>query len=304
MITEVVPPALAGERVDRVVSFVTGCSRSEAAGLIAAGGVRHNGIPVRKGADRVGTGDVVEIDDSKLPDEPRPHPDPTVPVSVLHVDDAVIVVDKAAGVVVHPGAGTPDGTLVSGLLARYPDLASVGDPVRPGVVHRLDKGTSGVLVVARTDDAHASLSAQLRERTVERRYVALVHGHVEADHGVIDARLGRSRRHPAKQAVLADGREARTHYEVVGRFTEPLPVTRVDCRLETGRTHQIRVHLSAIGHPVVGDVTYGGEAGALGLSRPALHAAVLGFEHPGTGAPMRFESEIPADLAAAIARLA
>ncbi len=296
MICETVPAALAGERVDRVVAFVADCSRSEAASLIEQRAVRRNGIPVRKGADKVIEGDLIELDDTELSGDDVPSADPTVVVPVLFVDDHVIIVDKPPGLVVHPGSGTHGGTMVNGLLARFPELAEVGDPTRPGVVHRLDKGTSGALMVARTAEAYEALVVQLQERTVERRYLAVVVGHLENDRGVIDARLGRSRRNPQRQGVVADGREARTHYEVLTRHDEPFPMTVVRCRLETGRTHQIRVHLAAIGHPVVGDDVYGRGHPPVTLHRPALHAEVLGFVHPATGEAMRFTSEIPDDL--------
>jgi 23S rRNA pseudouridine1911/1915/1917 synthase len=222
---------------------------------------------------------------------------------VVHEDAEVIVIDKPAGLVVHPGAGHADGTLVNGLLARFPELAAVGDPARPGIVHRLDAGTSGLLVVARTPPAYASLTAQLGERSVERAYDTLVAGRVENDEGVVDAPIGRSTREPTRMAVRADGRAARTRYLVVSRWTEPQAVSRLECRLETGRTHQIRVHLAAIGHPVVGDVRYGGGRSALPLDRPFLHAARLRFRHPGTGEPVAFASSLPPDLQAVLDRL-
>ncbi|MDQ6838017.1 MAG: RluA family pseudouridine synthase, partial [Actinomycetota bacterium] len=238
--------------------------------------------------------------------------DTSVTVSVLHADDDVIVVDKPAGLVVHPGAGHARGTLVQGLVATYPDLADLvarvegDDAVRPGIVHRLDRGTSGLLMVARNEVARRSLVSQLAARTVERRYRALVVGTVAADEGLIDAPLGRSTSDPTRRAVRADGREARTSYSVVSRFGSPLAATLVQCRLETGRTHQIRVHLAAIGHPLIGDGRYGGltvagDAGVVGGSpdrhgRPWLHAETLGFDHPGSGHRMTFHSPLPVDL--------
>ena len=190
-----------------------------------------------------------------------------------------------------------DGTLVNGLLARYPELAGVGDPGRPGIVHRLDKGTSGLLVVARTQAAYDGLVAQLAAHTAERRYLALVWGHPASAAGLVDAPIGRSPRDPLKMAVVADGREARTRYQVRETFDRPAPTALLDCRLETGRTHQIRVHLAAIGHPVVGDATYGGVRPALDVPRPFLHAYRLSFDHPATGERLTFESPLPADLA-------
>ena len=217
MIHELVPAALHGERADRLVAFVTGCTRREATALIEDGGLTRNERPVRKPAERVAEGDRVVIDDARFVVQAGPSPDPDIQVEVVHEDEHVIVVDKPAGLVVHPGAGTPAGTLVNGLLARYPELAGVGEPQRPGIVHRLDKGTSGLLMVARTEDAREDLADQLAARLVERMYITVVWGHVEADHGVIDAAIGRSKRHPTRMAVVADGRDARTGYEVVRR---------------------------------------------------------------------------------------
>jgi 23S rRNA pseudouridine1911/1915/1917 synthase len=181
-------------------------------------------------------------------------------------------------------------------------VASVGDPARPGIVHRLDRGTSGLLVVARSPRAYASLTDQLARRRVERRYLALVRGHMPAPAGVIDAPVGRSARDRTRMAVAAGGRSARTRYEVVAAFDEPEPLSLVACRLETGRTHQIRVHLAAVGHPVVGDDRYGGRR-LLGLDRPFLHAAELAFTHPATGEQVRFSSPLPPDLQAVLDRL-
>lgn len=290
------PAALAGERIDRVVSFVTGCTRSEAARLIADEGVRRNRRLVRKGAERVAEGDVVVIDDEGMGAKPLPQPEPAVPVDVMYEDEHVLVVNKPAGLVVHPGAGTAEHTLVNGLLARFPELAGVGEPERPGIVHRLDKGTSGLLVVARTEPARAALVEQLASRSVERLYIALVWGHLESDHGIVDAPIGRDPRRPTRMTVRADGRDARTGYEVVGRLTRPVEASMVHCRLETGRTHQIRVHMGAIGHPIVGDDVYGGRRQSLPFPRPALHASVLGFDHPGTGEWIRFDVAPPSDL--------
>ena len=290
------PAALAGERIDRVVSFVTGCTRSEAAKLIAGDGVRRNRRRVRKGAERVAEGDVVAIDDAGLGAKPLPQPEPGVSVDVIHEDEQVVVVNKPAGLVVHPGAGTAEHTLVNGLLARFPELSGVGEPERPGIVHRLDKGPSGRLMVARTEPARAALVEQLASRSVERMYVALVWGHLESDHGVVDAPIGRDPRRPTRMTVRADGRDARTGYEVVRRLTSPVEASMLHCRLETGRTHQIRVHMAAIGHPIVGDDVYGGRRESLPFPRPALHASVLGFDHPDTGERVRFETAPPTDL--------
>jgi 23S rRNA pseudouridine1911/1915/1917 synthase len=291
--------ALAGERLDRVVALITGLARAEAAALVDAGAVTLAGRKVATRSRRLNEGDELVV---ALPDrthDSNPVADASVAVAVVWADPHVVVVDKPAGLVVHPGAGTPGRTLVNGLLARFPDLAAHPwpDPLRPGVVHRLDKGTSGLLVVARTPDALAALAAQLRARAMDRRYLALVHGSTESDAGVIDAPLGRSARDPVKVVVRADGRRAATRYEVVARFTRPALLTLLRCQLETGRTHQIRVHLAAIGHPVAGDTRYGQRAGAeLGIGRPFLHAAHLAFEHPVSGRRHAFDADLPADL--------
>jgi 23S rRNA pseudouridine1911/1915/1917 synthase len=230
-----------------------------------------------------------------------PGADADVAVPVVWSDDQVIVVDKPAGVVVHPGAGNPVGTLVHGLLARFPDLAErAGMPDRPGIVHRLDKGTSGLLMVARTDEARAALVAQLGRRQVGRQYITLVAGTVDADAGLVDAPLGRAPHDPTRFRVQVGGRPARTRYRVEARYVQPAPTTLVRCQLETGRTHQIRVHLASIGHPVVGDERYGRKDidgwRPLPPGRLFLHAAVLSFDHPVTGERLSFSSPLPGDL--------
>ncbi|MDP9386465.1 MAG: RluA family pseudouridine synthase, partial [Actinomycetota bacterium] len=208
---EVVPAALAGERVDRVVALLTGLPRREVAGLVTAGLVWVGGRPVTARSHRLVEGDELEV---RLPETPAPPgvvaADPSVDVPVVHADEEVVVVDKPPGLVVHPGAGQAAGTLAQGLLARYPDLAAAGDPWRPGIVHRLDKGTSGLLVVARTPRAYAALVSQLRSRAVERRYLTLVSGAVDSPAGVVDAPVGRGAGDPTRMAVSAGGREART----------------------------------------------------------------------------------------------
>lgn len=298
----VVPAALAGERVDRVVSFFTGCSRSVAAALVANGDVLLDGAPVGARSQRVVEGQALVIP-RVVAVSTDAVPDPSVQVEVVHLDHDVVVVDKPAGLVVHPGAGHDTGTLAQGLLARFPEIADVGDPARPGIVHRLDQGTSGLLVVARTPDAYGSLVGQFGARSVERRYLALVWGRPADTVGLIDAPIGRSTRRPTRMTVSASGRDARTRFEVQRRFREPADLALLACGLETGRTHQIRVHLSAIGHPVVGDDQYGGVRGALTTGRPMLHAATLGFAHPTTGEHLAFESALPADFVAILERL-
>ena len=227
-------------------------------------------------------------------------------MTVVYADDDVVVVDKPPGLVVHPGSGVTDGTLLQGLLSRFAglrDLAAADrDSDRPGVVHRIDRGTSGLLVVALGQPAYEHLVAQFSSRSVGRLYRALVVGEVESDAGMIDAPLGRSPRDPTRRAVVSGGKTARTHYRVVRRFVEPR-CSLIECRLETGRTHQIRAHFAAIEHPIVGDERYGGAGLGLAIERPFLHAAELRFEHPRTGEAMEFSSPLPDDLAAVLSRL-
>ncbi|MFN8017876.1 MAG: RluA family pseudouridine synthase [Acidimicrobiales bacterium] len=298
-----VPDALDGERIDRVVSMLTEVSRTEATRLVAAGSVTVDGAVATRGADRLEAGSRIEIALPEAQGDALPQADPSVAVPVVHEDADVVVVDKPADLVVHPGAGHLDGTLVNGLLARYPEIAEVGEPDRPGIVHRLDRGTSGLLVVARTERAYESLVEQLAARTVARQYRTLVWGHLESPRGVVDAPIGRSPKHPTKMAVTERGKPARTRYEVVRSFDDPVVVSELECRLETGRTHQIRVHLSAIGHPVVGDERYRGVRQSLACPRPFLHAELLGFEHPATGEHLELTSPLPADLREVLDRL-
>ncbi len=291
-----VPRALDGERLDRVVAMLWDLPRSEVSSLVSAGRVRVDGVAASSRSRRVAEGEVVEVDERPASRGPAVEPDLEVPVPVVAHDEHVLVVDKPAGLVVHPGPGHDRGTLVHGVIARWPEVAAVGDPARPGIVHRLDAGTSGLLVVARTPLAYTSLVDQLRSRRVERRYFALVWGEVDPPAGMIDAPVGRSGRDRTQMAVSATGKEARTRYRLLERFTEPAPLSLLECTLETGRTHQIRVHLAAIGHPVAGDVRYGGRRPALPVGRPFLHAHHLGFDHPATGERRAHTSALPADL--------
>jgi 23S rRNA pseudouridine1911/1915/1917 synthase len=303
-ITETIPEGLAGERIDRVVAMLTSCSRAEAAELIAAGEVLVGGTSAQSRSAKVRLGDVVEVEVPDRAAAARLVAEPEVSFPVVYEDEHLLVIDKPAGLVVHPGAGQNTGTLVHGLLARYPEVIDVGvDPARPGVVHRLDKGTSGLLLVARTQPAYEALVAALSSRAVHRRYRALAWGHLAAATGLIDAPVGRSPREPTRMAVTVRGKEARTRYTVLDRYTEPVEVTHLACTLETGRTHQIRVHLRSIGHPVVGDVRYDGARQSLPMDRPFLHAEVLELDHPVTGESLRFASALPADLQAVLDRL-
>ena len=298
IVTEEVPAALGGQRLDRIVAFIGDLSRSDAAKTIAASGVTVDGAEATSGKVRLEVGQIITVDPSRYPVTELPGPDPSVEFGVVHEDESVIVVDKPPGLVVHPGAGNLDGTLANGLLARYPELVDVGDRMRPGIVHRLDAGSSGLLVVARTNDAVDRLIAQFADHSATRVYDAMVWGVPEAPHGIIDAPIGRSRSDPLRMAVVADGRPSRTDYQVVGTYSSPAEVSRLECRLETGRTHQIRVHLSSINHPLLGDPTYGQRRPTLGLDRPFLHAAELQFVHPGTGERVTYRSPLAPDLQA------
>jgi 23S rRNA pseudouridine1911/1915/1917 synthase len=299
---EEIPAALDGERLDRVIALLTGASRSVATAAVESGGVRVDGVVATSGKVRLKAGQRVEVTAIELPSQVVPEADPSVPVSVVYEDADVIVIDKAPGVVVHPAPGNPTGTLVNGLLARFPELAGIGETHRPGIVHRLDAGTSGLLAVARTPAAHAALVGALAKRQVTREYLALVWGHPANAAGVIDAPIGRDPRDPMRMGVVVDGRPARTRYEVEQQYADPA-VALVRCWLETGRTHQIRVHLAAIGHPVVGDTLYGSAREALPAPRPFLHATHLGFIQPSTGERLEFDAALPADLADLLASL-
>ena len=297
MISETVPPALDGERLDRVVALLADLSRADAARTIAAGAVTLDDSTASSGKVRLSEGQTVQIDPAGYPVTEPPGPDDDVMFEVLHVDDAVIVIDKPPGLVVHPGAGNATGTLVNGLLARFPEIVEVGDdPVRPGIVHRLDAGSSGLMVVARTNEAAQRLIAQFADHSAHRVYEAMVWGIPDAPHGIIDAPIGRSRSDPLRMAVVEGGRAARTDYQVLGSYRSPAELTRLHCRLETGRTHQIRVHLSSINHPLIGDPVYGQRRPNLGLTRPFLHAVELAFTHPSTNERVAFQSPLAPDL--------
>ena len=285
-----------GERVDRVIAFFSGLSRSKVSDLISKRLILRNGIPIKKGSEIVHTND--EISMPNLVDEAVEEiaSDESIDFEVVFEDDSVIVVSKPSGLIVHPGSGIANGTLVNGLAAQFPDLREIGDPTRLGLVHRLDKGTSGLLIVARTPEALGNLKFQMQERHVHRQYFAIVAGHVESNKGVVDAPLGRDPKNPLKRAVINGGKYARTHYEIDQKYESPFKVSMLNCRLETGRTHQIRVHLAAIGHPVLGDELYGGRTAFNIENRLALHAQMLTFLHPKTKNLMNFESPLPVEL--------
>jgi 23S rRNA pseudouridine1911/1915/1917 synthase len=289
-------PAEAGTRLDLLLSRLPEVgSRAAAQRLIADGAVTVDGRPKPK-SHVVSEGERVEVTVTARAAPAAPS-DASAPHAVAYEDDHLVVVDKPAGVVVHPAPGHPSGTLVEALRGR---AAGGAEPWRPGIVHRLDRDTSGLLIVAKDDRTHRALQEMLRRRAIERRYLALVEGRPDARSGTIDAPIGRDRRDRTAHSTSTDRpREARTHFEI----ERALPrTTLLRVRLETGRTHQIRVHLTAIGHPVAGDAQYGGgPAGErLGLTRQFLHSANLRFTHPITGGPIACESKLPVDLLRAL----
>lgn len=309
-------PEAGGGRLDRVLAAqVPALSRSRLKALILAGQVTVEGRTVRDPAQPVNSGDTLAV---RLPEpEPaRPAPE-QIPLDIVYEDEALIVLDKPAGLVVHPAAGHASGTLVNALIAHCGDsLSGIGGVRRPGIVHRLDKDTTGLMVVAKTDRAHRRLSKQFadkRDSAIERDYLALVWGAPDRPRGTIDAPLDRHPHAREKRAIREGGREAVTHWEVLEHYAgaDGKPVAALlSCRLETGRTHQIRVHLAHIGHPVMGDETYStgfrtkaarlgpaAQDALAGLGRQALHARHLAFEHPETGEILDFQADLPADMA-------
>ena len=280
----------AGGRLDRVLAELDpDLSRSLAGRIAREGGALHNGRPARP-SERVVAGDLLEYEVPE-PDELEPAAEP-IPLTIVYADGDLVVVDKPPGMVVHPAAGHRTGTLVHALLGLGGPWSSVGGEARPGIVHRLDKGTSGLLIAARNDGAHRALAAQLADRRLSRTYLCVVRGEVRQDEGVLEGPIGRHPRDRLRMAVVEGGRPARTRYRVLGRRRGD---TLLRCDLETGRTHQIRVHCTALGHPIVGDDLYGrrrpGEP-----ERPLLHAWRLRFQHPRTGEMMEFEGPPPHDL--------
>ncbi len=296
--------AEANRRVDVALSVLAGISRSQARRWIDAGRVRIN-ERICRASERVALGDALDA----LPPDPLPSPltPEAIPLTILFEDEDLIVVDKAAGMVVHPAPGHSGGTLVNALLHHCSDLAGIGGVLRPGIVHRLDRGTSGVLVVAKNDATHAALAEQFRDHSIERVYLGLVRGSPAADSGRADRPIGRHRTDRKRYSVQsASAREAHTAWRVLERFPSAVAThpgyAWLEVKPETGRTHQIRVHLAAAGLPVVGDPVYGRNVREK-LGRPALHAAVLGFVHPRTLEFLRFEAPLPPDLALVLREL-
>lgn len=295
-----IPPELDGERVDRAVSqLVEGLSRSAVQRLIEEGNLIKNRQPVSKN-DRVKAGDSVRVT-MREPRAIEAQPQ-EIPLDIRYEDDDLLVVNKPKGMVVHPAPGNPDNTLVNALLYHCgASLSGINGMIRPGIVHRIDKDTSGLLVVAKNDFAHASLARQIKEHTFTREYSAVVHGRLKEPSGTVDASIGR---HPTKRKQMAvtdcHSRNAVTHYETVAELDG---FTQIRVRLETGRTHQIRVHMAYIGHPVAGDPVYGPKKSAPGLDGQCLHAGLIGFCHPRDGRYLEVASELPPYFTAFLRRI-
>jgi len=298
--THIVPVELDGARADRAVAVLCGVSRRTARDAAAAGGVVRSGEALA-GSTRVALGDALHVVVETT--EPVMLPEPDVAFEIAYEDDSVLVVDKPAGLVVHPGAGRSGGTLANGLLARYPEIEALGDEHRWGIVHRIDRETSGLLIVAKQPAAFEFLQAALQRREVKRDYRALVVGEFPSAMGTIEAPIGRDPADPTRMAAIESGRPARTHYRRLAEWSEA-DVSYAALALETGRTHQIRVHMRSIGHPVVGDSVYGPRRAIAGdPGRTWLHAASLAFEHPSGSGLMNVASELPADLSTSLDRL-
>jgi 23S rRNA pseudouridine1911/1915/1917 synthase len=286
-----VPPESHGARLDvYLAGAIPDATRSYAQRLIAKGRVAVDRLAASKASDRVSTGQSIRVFQPQTVDALLAPLD--LALDVLYEDGDVVVLSKPAGLVVHPAVGHVGDTLANALLARYPDLR-IGDSVRPGIAHRLDKDTSGAIVIGRTDAALRSLTNQIGAHQVEKHYLALVRGRPTPSTGVVDAPIGRDPRDRKRMAIVSTGRSARTHYTTVEELGT---YTLVEARLETGRTHQIRVHLAAIGCPVAGDAVYGSADTHLGLARQFLHAHRLGFRSPTTGEWLSFEAPLPEDL--------
>ncbi|GAB3661288.1 RluA family pseudouridine synthase [Glycomyces tarimensis] len=299
-----IPEGFEGQRVDQVVSRLLGLSRTVAAELVTAGDVTVDGRSCATKSERVSAGAWLEVTLPPPPEDVQAFADePVDGLDVVHSDEDIVVVDKPVGVAAHPSPGWTGPTVTSGLAAAGHRLSTYGAEERQGIVHRLDVGTSGLMVVAKSERAYSELKRAFKERRVTKRYRAIAQGHPDPLSGTVDAPIGRHPRHDYKWAVVAGGKPSVTHYDTIEVFPG---ASLMDVGLETGRTHQIRVHFSALGHPLVGDSTYGADptmTEKLGLSRQWLHAYRLEFVHPGTGRPVTFESDYPEDLAAALARL-
>ena len=294
-----VPDGLDGERLDSALARMFGLSRTQAQDLVGNGAVLVSGSPAAK-SDRVRAGDWLDVTLPPPPVPPLARPEPVPGLRILYEDADIIVVDKPVGVAAHPTPGWTGPTVLQGLLAAGHTVATSGAAERQGIVHRLDAGTTGVMVVAKSERAYSALKQAFRDRTVDKRYHALVQGHPDPLRGTIDAPIGRHPSGDGRFAIVSDGRPSVTHYDTLEAFRA---ASLLDVGLETGRTHQIRVHMTAVRHPCVGDRLYGADpvlAAHLGLSRQWLHAVRLGFAHPADGHRVEFESPYPADLQAAL----
>lgn len=285
------------DRLDKYLASVTEYSRSRIQNEIAAGKIRVNGALARPG-DKLKPGDVVTVD-IEPPREPEVKAE-NIPIEIVYQDECLAVINKPQGMVVHPAPGHADGTLVSALLWHIGDLSGIGGELRPGIVHRLDKDTSGLIVIAKNDESHAALAAQMADKSARRIYDAIVHGGFAENEFVIDKSIGRSRSDRKKMAIDRGGRRAVTRIRVLERFGE---FTHVEASLETGRTHQIRVHLSSIGRPVAGDTVYGPKTPRLHDKGQLLHAGTLVLRHPKTGEEMTFHSPLPDYFEAVLKKL-
>lgn len=285
-------------RIDAFLASNTEFSRSKLQKLIKEGLVERNGKPCKANAE-VKAGDAIRLHLPAEPDESLPAPE-NIPLDVVYEDEDLAVINKPKGMVVHPAPGNPSGTLVNALLYRFRTLSATGGETRPGIVHRIDRLTSGLLVVAKNDAAHEALARQFAQHTAHREYLCLVHGNMKEDSGTVDAPIGRHRTDRKRMAVTDDGRRAVTHWRVLERFGNE---TLLDVALETGRTHQIRVHMAYIKHPIVGDEVYGSAAPKLGLNGQALHGYRLTFTHPRTNETMTFTAPLPDDFVTALHRL-
>jgi 23S rRNA pseudouridine1911/1915/1917 synthase len=297
-----VPDGLAGERLDIGLTRLLGLSRSRAADLVAEGAVLVDGRPGMK-SDRLLAGSLLTIDLREPERAPAPPPEPVPGMRVLLDDDDVVVVDKPVGVAAHPSPGWSGPTVIGGLAAAGYRISTSGAAERQGIVHRLDVGTSGIMAVAKSEAAYTSLKAQFRDRTVEKIYHAVVQGHCDPLSGTIDAPIDRHPQHDYKWAVVSTGKPSVTHYDTLEAFPH---ASLLEVHLETGRTHQIRVHMAALRHPCAGDLTYGADPGLakrLGLTRQWLHAVRLRFDHPATGERIDVISPYPEDLDVALTRL-
>jgi 23S rRNA pseudouridine1911/1915/1917 synthase len=294
-----VPDGLDGMRLDQAVSRLFGLSRTVAATLVESGDVMVDGV-VKAKADKVTGGSWLEVTLPPPPTGPAVVAEPVEGLQIIYSDDEIVVVDKPVGVAAHPSPGWDGPTVIGGLAAMGHRVATSGAAERQGIVHRLDVGTTGVMVVAKSERAYSALKRAFKERDVDKRYHAVVQGQLDPLRGTVDAPIDRHPTHDYKFAVVSGGKESVTHYDTIEAFPA---ASLVDVRLETGRTHQIRVHFSALRHPCVGDLTYGADptlAARLGLSRQWLHARALSFVHPGTLDEVTFVSDYPADLAHAL----